>query len=238
MFLESFRHLIEIEALKKENLYNSQQIASENKRISDLEERRKKILLENDQLAHEEKELKLTLLQSQIEDQQLRLNKLTSQLAGSTTEKEQIAFENQIKLVKDEVDQKEIHYFEALEKSENFQNQIIENNNFMQGSTTTLDDIKKEVEVNVAKEEVIIKNRTARINPLLDLCQPSLRSLYLEVDKKFRPKSVPVSYLMDRKCLACHITIDSMLKQSLEEGRTLETCPNCSRLLIPESARI
>lgn len=238
MFLESFRHLIEIEALKKENLYNSQQIAGENKRISDLEERRKKILTENEQFAQEEKDLKLTSQQNQIEDLQQRFKKLTAQLANSTTEKEQVAFENQIKLVKDDIDLKEAQYFEALEKSEDYQIKVSENLKFMEGSSKTLLDIKKEVEVNVAKEELIIKNRDARISSLMDLCHPSLKSLYMELDKKFRPKGVPVSYLMDRKCLACHMAIDSMLKQSLEEGRTLETCPNCSRLLIPESARI
>jgi predicted nucleic acid-binding Zn-ribbon protein len=238
MFLESFRHLIEIEALKKENLQNSLQIASENKRISDLEERRKKTLLTNESLAQEEKALKLSESQNKIEDLQIRLKKLNSQLSLAVTEKEQVAFESQIKLVKDEVEKLEAVYFENLEASENLLNQIQENLEFMQGSLKTLADIKVEVQTSVAQEEVIIQNRTKRINSLLELCHPTFKSLYLDLDKKFRPKSIPVSFLIDKKCTACHVTVDSILKQSLEEGRSLETCPNCSRLLIPETARI
>lgn len=238
MFLESFRHLIEIEALKKQNLQNSLQIASENKRISDLDERRKRTLLSNENLIIEDKNLKLTDLQNQIEDLQIRLKKLASQLSLAVTEKEQIAFENQIKLVKADVDALEIQYFEKLEQSENFLMQISENNEFMKGSLVTVEDIKKEVQANVTKEEIIIENRNKRIDSLLELCHPSLKSLYLELDKKFRPKSVPTSFLIDKKCTLCHVVVDSVLKQSLEDGRSIETCPNCSRLLIPDTARI
>lgn len=238
MFLESFRHLIEIEALKKENLQNHQQIISENKRISDLDERRNKTSLGNESIKIEEKNLKLTESQNQIEDLQARLSKLTSQLSLSVTEKEQLAFENQIKITKEEIEKLEIIYFEKLEKSEELFTQLNENMEFLKGSLTTLEEIKNEVQENVKKEELIIFNRTKRIDSLLELCHPSLKSLYLEVDKKFRPKSVPVSFLIDKKCTACHMTMDAILKHAVDEGRSLETCPYCSRLLIPETARI
>jgi predicted nucleic acid-binding Zn-ribbon protein len=238
MFLESFRHLIEIEALKKENSLNHQRIASENKRISDLEARRSKTLSDNDSLKLEEKNLKLTEAQNQIEDLQLRLTKLNSQLSLAVTEKEQIAFENQIKITKDEIERLEILYFENLEKSEALLLQHEENLGFLKGSITTLEEIKKEVQTNIAKEESLINNRMKRIDALLEMCEPSLKNLYQELDKKFRPKSLPVSFLIDKKCMACHMTMDALLKQSVEEGRSLESCPYCSRLLIPETARI
>lgn len=237
MFLDSFRHLIEIEALKKENLTNLARIASENKRISDLEERRKKTLEQNETLALEEKSLKLTESQNQIEDLQLRLSKLTSQLSLAVTEKEQIAFENQIKLVKEEIEKLEMLYFEKLEKSEEFLLLIQENNEFVKGSVATLEDIKKEVKENISKEELIIDNRKKRIDSLVELCHPSLKTLYLDLEKRFAPKAA-VSFLIDRKCTACHMQVDSVLAHSLGEGRSLETCPSCSRLLIPDSARI
>ena len=237
MFLESFRHLIEIEALKKENLTNLARITSENKRISDLEERRKKTLVLNENLALEEKSLKLTESQNQIEDLQLRLSKLTSQLSLSVTEKEQIAFENQIKIVKSEIENLEMQYFEKLEKSEEILNHIQENHEFLKGSVNTLEEIKIEVKENITKEEAIIDNRKKRIDSLTDLCHPSLKTLYLDLEKRFAPKAA-VSFLIDRKCTACHMQVDSVLAHSLDEGRSLETCPSCSRLLIPDTARI
>ena len=237
MFQDSFRHLIEIEALKKENLQNTARITSENKRISDLEERRKKTFVLNENLALEEKSLKLTESQNHIEDMQLRLTKLTSQLSLAVTEKEQIAFENQIKLVKDEMEKAEVLYFEKLEQSEEYLSLIQENIEFLKGSTATLEEIKKEVQLNISKEEDLINNRKKRIESLLEQCHPTLTNIYLDLEKRMAPKSA-VSFLVDRKCTACHMQVDSVLASSLDAGRSLETCPSCSRLLIPDSARV
>lgn len=237
MFQDSFRHLIEIEALKKENLQNVARITSENKRISDLEERRKKTLVLNENLALEEKSLKLTESQNHIEDMQLRLTKLTSQLSLAVTSIQQIAFENQIKLVKEEMNKAEGLYFEKLEESEEYLSLIQENIHFLKGSTATLEEIKKEVQLNISKEEDLINNRKKRIESLLEQCHPSLTNLYLDLEKRMAPKSA-VSFLVDRKCMACHVQVDSVLASSLDAGRSLETCPSCSRLLIPDSARV
>jgi predicted nucleic acid-binding Zn-ribbon protein len=237
MFLESFRHLIEIEALKKQNQQNAATIANENKRISDLEERRKKSQLQNENLKIEGQSLKLIEMQNQIEDLQLRLNKLTAQLGMATTMAQETAFKNQIQTTHTEIEKLEMTYFENLETSEAISNTIKENNEFFKGSLTTLEEIRTEVDKTAASEEAIITNRNKRIASLMDLCHPSLKSLYLDLEKKFKPKS-PVSYLIDKKCSACFITVDSIMKTSLEEGRTLEFCPNCSRLLIPETAKI
>lgn len=237
MFLESFRHLIEIEALKKENSKNSEEIIRENKRISDLEERRKKTQIQNENLKLEEKNLKLSEAQNQIEDLQIRFRKLTTQLSLAVTEKEQIAFENQLNLTKNDIDSLENIYFEKLEQSENLLTQISENNDFFNGSQSTLEEIKEEVQAEVSRIEKLIYHRDQRIASLFDLCHPSMKSLYQEIDKRLKPKS-PVSFLIEKRCTACHVSVDAVLKQSLEDGRVLECCPNCSRLLIPESARI
>lgn len=237
MFLESFRHLIEILALKKQNNQNLTEISSENKRISDLEERRKKALLENENLKLEEKNLKLQETQNHIEDLSLRLNKLSSQLSMATTALQETAFKNQIQSIENEVAELENNYFENLEKSEAIIEKIKENTEFYSGSTLSLEEIKKEVAANVTKENAAIENRNKRINSLLDQCHPSLKNLYLELDKKFAPKE-STAFLIDKKCSACFIAADASLRSSLEEGRSLEMCPNCGRLLIPETARI
>ncbi|MDD4976667.1 MAG: hypothetical protein PHY93_20095 [Bacteriovorax sp.] len=237
MFLESFRHLIEIEALKKQNQQNLMQISSENKRISDLDERRAKTRTQIENLILEEKNLNLSDTQQQIDVLQVRFKKLNSQLALAVTEKEQIAFENQIKLVKNEMDHLEALYFNNLEKSESIQKDISNNNEFLEGSLESLEIIKTEVANNISAEQKIIEDRNLRIQSLTERLQPSLKNLYLETEKKFKPKR-PVSYLIDKKCSECHMLADTMLKNSLEEGRSIEFCPSCGRLLIPETAKI
>jgi predicted nucleic acid-binding Zn-ribbon protein len=237
MFLESFRHLIEIVALKKQNDQNLQQIASENKRISDLEERRNKTTLRLNDIETEQKNLKLPEEIKTIEGLQQRLAKLTSQLALSVTEKEQKAFEGQILLVKEEKEKIEERYFIGLEKSEELTDETQDLESFLQGSAETLKNILLEVQKNIQDEEGIISNRKLRIESLLNLCQPSFKNMYLQTEMRFKNKS-PVSFLIDKKCSECHMQADSMLKSSLEEGRSLEFCPSCGRLLIPETAKI
>ncbi len=237
MFLESFRHLIEILALKKQNNQNLAEIASENKRISDLEERRKKILIENENLKIEEKNLKLQETQNQIEDLGLRLNKLSSQLSMATTAIQETAFKNQIQNIEQEIANLETTYFENLEKSETILTKIQDNEEFFKGSATALEEIKAEAAEIIEKEKSIIENRKKRIDSLMEQCQPSLKNLYLELDKKFSPKE-GTSFLIDKKCSACYVAADASLRSSLEEGRSLEICPNCGRLLIPETAKI
>lgn len=237
MFLESFRHLIEILALKKQNNLNFAQITSENKRISDLEERRKKTVLENENLKIENSNLKLQETQNLIEDLGLRLNKLSSQLSLATTVTQENAFKNQIQNLESEIEKLEEQYFKNLETSEALLLKIHDNEVFLKGSEATLEEIKNEVLIAVAKENNSIENRNKRIDSLMEQCHPSLKNLYLELDKKFAPKEA-TSFLIDKKCSACYVTADATLRSSLEEGRSIEMCPHCGRLLIPETAKI
>lgn len=236
MFLPSFRHLIEIEALKKQNQQNLNEILSENKRISDLDVRREKTRAQIENLLLEEKNLHLSKTQESLDTLGARLKKLNSQLSLAVTEKEQVAFEHQIQLVKNEIENLETLYFANLESSESILEQVQSLTTFLEGSLNTLDEIKSEVATNITAEQKIIDNRNLRIDALLELINPGLKSLYLELEKKYKPKS-PVSYLIDKKCSECHMQADSILKNSLEEGRSIETCPSCGRLLIPETVQ-
>jgi predicted nucleic acid-binding Zn-ribbon protein len=239
MFLPSFRHLIEIEALKKQNRENQLSIFGENKRILDLEARRKKTEIHSEELIQEEKKLKLHDTQQQVDLLQSRLSKLNSQLTLATSEKEEKAFENQIKSIRQEMESLETLYFSHLERSEAIQIEILENKEFMKGSLESLANIKAEVETIIQSEEKIIANRNLRINSLIDDLPKGLKTLYLELEKKLQLTTKrPISYLINKQCSDCHILLDSVLRSSLEEGRTIEICPSCDRLLIPETAKI
>lgn len=237
MFLPSFRHLIEIEALKKQNHLNMVQISSENKRICDLEERRTKTCKQIEDLILQEKNLNLPDILEKLSVQEARFKKLNAQLSLAVTEKEQVAFESQILLAKNEKEKIEADYFIQLEHSEAILQEIEDNKTFLEGSKKSLEDIKQEVEKNISREQKIIDDRNLRIQSLINLIEPSLKSLYLDLENKFKPKR-PVSFLIDKKCSECHMQADSTLKSSLEEGRSVETCPACGRLLIPETAKI
>lgn len=237
MYLESFRHIIEIEALKKQNAENLKHISSENKRISDLVERRNRSMETIKILEQKIHSLKLQELQSRAEQLQVRESKLLSQLNLAVTEKEQLAFESQILSSKNEREAIEEEYFLKLEQQENLEREIQELKEFIAGSEMTLKDIKNEVQTQVLKEEEIIKGRQLRINSLMDLLHSSARTLYIDCEQRLAGKKA-VAFLLDRKCSECHMLLDYNLKSSLELGHSLEACPHCGRFLVPDSARL
>ncbi len=237
MFLPSFRHLIEIEALKIQNQTVLSKIAYEEKRISDLEAIRLKRELEAIALSEEDKNLKLFTSQQEIESKQLKITRMKSQLDMVTSQKEQHALETQLLLMQKELDTLEEKYFLNLERHEAIEVEKKDGQTFLTGSLISLEEIKKDVDSIRLKFQSAIAGRLERISSLEVMCDEKLKTFYLELEKKFAPKR-PVAYLIDKKCTQCHMQVDSVFKASLEEGRSFETCPNCSRLLIPDTAKI
>lgn len=237
MYLPSFRHLIEIEALKSQNAIDLQSIASEQKRISDLEQLREKRRAHITTLEEEVKAMKLTEKQLEIESLELKQKRTKEQLDMMTNEKDIKAMEHQISVTTAELEEKETIYFSLLERSEEIAAEKKEAEEFLKGSLNTLEEIKKDVAVEEAKYQKQIDNRNLRVNSLEEQVEKNLLKFYKEIEKKFAPKR-PVSFLIDKKCSQCHMQVDSIFKSSLEEGRSMETCPNCGRLLIPETAKI
>jgi len=237
MYLPSFRHLIEIEAMKTQNQNDLAAIANEEKRISDLELLREKRRQQIIALDDEVKAMKLIEKQLEVETLELKHKRTKEQLDTLTSEKDIKAMEHQLETMAAELAQKEEHYFSLLERSEVIADEKKEAEEFLKGSALTIEDFKKEVEVEREKFNKQIENRNLRIHSLEDQCSPPLLKFYQEIEKKFAGKKA-VAFLIDKKCSACFVQVDSMFKTALEEGRSMETCPNCGRFLIPETAKI
>ncbi len=238
MYLESFRHLIEVEALKAQNQNELGLIAKENKRISDLERLRATKIQELETLEQNFGSLKLTEKQLEIETFNAKLKRMKSQMDLVTSQKEQQALEGQIALLEKELQVQEENYFLNLERSEEIEQEKEDHNQFIAGSLATINSIGSEVEITVKKHQERIHQNNLRIHSLFEQIDKSLAGIYQSIEKKFPPPLRAVAYLVDKKCSQCHMLQDSMLKLSLEEGRSIETCQTCGRLLIPETAKI
>ena len=238
MYLESFRHLIEVEALKAQNQNELGLIAKENKRISDLEGLRTTKIQELAALEQNLRSLKLTEKQLEIETLNAKLMRMKSQMDLVTSQKEQQALEGQIALLEKQLQVLEENYFLNLERSEEIEQEKKDHNQFLGGSLATINSISSEVEITVKRHQEKIHHNNLRIHSLYEQIDKSLTGLYQSIEKKFPPPLRPVAYLIDKKCSQCHMLQDSMLKLSLEEGRSIETCQTCGRLLIPETAKI
>lgn len=237
MYLESFRHLIEIDALERANNTNRQNIIGENRRISDLESKQQKALDEIELLSNEKIDLQLQKSEIEINHSITKLTKLKDQLLSIKTQKEQEALENQISLLEKTIAELEDKYFINLDREEAINQKIEEKQNFLKGSAATLLEIKNEIQESINKEEKVIFDRNARIESLLAQCRTDVQKAYLAAKKKFFP-SQPLCFLLAKKCSICHMQADSMLKLNLEEGISIEHCPSCFRLMIPETSKI
>lgn len=237
MYLPSFRHLIEIEALKTQNQNDLAGIAGEEKRISDLEQLRERRRHQIATLDEEIKAMKLIEKQLEVETLEVKQKRTRDQLDTLAHEKDIKAMEHQLEVMAAELSQKEENYFALLERSEAIAEEKKEAEEFLKGSLQTIEDIKKDVEIERQKFQKQIDNRNLRIHSLGVQMDKPLLKFYLEIEKKFAGKKA-VAFLIDKKCSQCHMQVDSMFKASLEEGRSMETCPNCGRLLIPETAKV
>lgn len=237
MYLESFRHLIEIEALKKANINNLSEIEAEKKRISALVQKKSTFTEEITQFKQDILALRLKEIEGLAENQRNQIKKLNGQLLMIKTLKEQTAIEDQIKDHENKANLLEEEYFLNLEKSEELLLKIEGHQNFLLGVETTLKEIEDEVNIKVTSEEKIINERLLRINSLLDQCRDDVKTFYFAVEKQLSPKK-HTSFLINKKCGECHMQTDSSLKNNLEAGISLEVCPHCGRFLIPETSRI
>lgn len=232
MYLESFRHLIEIESLKTKIREYNASIASELKRITDLDTQRNRLQARIEELLKEEHELHLKNLELTVSTEEQTLTHLATQLDHVKNERELAATTHQIETVKQSLATNEEKYFAALERTDKIHSEIHDAKAFIEGSTTTREEIKKDVEAATKEAEEKIFYLNARIASLLEQCHKSARDMYLSSEKN------GVAFIMDRTCSKCHMQVSSILKSSVEEGRSLECCPSCGRFLIPETAKI
>ena len=232
MYLDSFRHLIEIESLKTKIREYNASIASELKRIADLDAQRRRLQTQIDELSQEEHSLQIKNLELTISSEEQTLTHLTAQLDHVKNERELAATTHQIETVKLSLGTHEEKYFTSLERSEKIHTEIQDAKSFIQGSIATREEIQKDVEAATKESEEKIFYLNARITSLLEQCHKSARDLYLSSEK------AGVAFIHERACSKCHMQVSSILKSTVEEGRALECCPSCGRFLIPETAKI
>jgi predicted nucleic acid-binding Zn-ribbon protein len=232
MYLESFRHLIEIESLKTRIREHNAILASEVKRITDLDTQRNKLQARITELQSEEQALHLKNLELTISTEEQSLGHLTTQLDNVKNDKELAATTHQIQTIKNSLALHEETYFAALDRTDKIHEELKDCKQFLAGSVDTREEISKDVEAAKTEETEKIFYLNARIASLLEQCNKSARDLYLSSEK------TGVAFILDKTCSKCHMQVSSILKSSIEEGRSLDCCPSCGRFLIPETAKI
>lgn len=232
MIVDTFRNFIEIMGLRKKEAELLKEIASENKRISVLADKRTAIKQEIESLKDEQRQLKIKEMELETNALTIKLNRFKDQINLVKNDKELQSITHEVSHHENLINELETKYFSALERSEQIDGIIKDHEGFLSGSESTLKEIESEVNGANQVHYNEIKNLNNRIQALLESEKPANQKLYLEIEKKFASTS-PFSYLNGKNCQTCRISIDVQTANNIEYCRSLEFCPNCGRLLLP-----
>ena len=119
-----------------------------------------------------------------------------------------------------------------MDKVENIEVEISDNTGFINGASSTIDDITREVESTVIQEEKEIKQYEQRIELLLNETNSEFANVFTEINKKLRFNN-PLAFIKNSVCGQCRFSIDQMTLNEIEQHFLLQTCEGCGRILVP-----
>jgi predicted nucleic acid-binding Zn-ribbon protein len=237
MLIDTFRNFVEIEGLKAKILIHRSNIASQNKRISDMVSKRAEREAQIANCEFEIKNLKIKDLEAQMSIYDSSLKKFQTQMDMVKNEKELNSLNHEISSIKVLIENLETLYFESSEKVETLNHKISECREFLKGSIDSLNEISSEAKAIISKEENEIQNFQMRIDAILENEKPTHKKLYQEMEIKFKTTG-PCSFINHKNCSACRINIDSVTVGNVENARSLEFCPSCGRILLPNDLNL
>lgn len=237
MIIETFRNFIEIEGLNKKIAQHIAEIASQEKRIKDAEGKKLSAMMNIDQNNLRIKELKLKELELTVSGLEKKLAHYQEQMSLVKNQKELDSLTHEINSTKSQLTIEETDFFNKIDLVTTLENEILDLNNFVKGINESIDEIKKEVEIEISKNKKEIDNFQLRINSLLDQLNPSDKKMYQELAVKFKSTS-PTAFIIGKNCSLCRINIDAQTINLVDHAKSLEICPNCNRLLLPNNLNL
>ncbi len=237
MIIETFRNFIEIEGLNQKVAQHIVEIAGQEKRLVDAESKKQAAILKIDQNHMQIKTLKLKELELTVSGLEKKLAQYQEQMNLVKNQKELDSINHEISTISTQLKTEENDFFIKIDLASNLENEIVDLQNFVKGIDESIIEIKVEVEKEIAKNQSEINNYQLRINSLLDQLSPSDKNMYLELAKKFKT-SKPTAFINGKNCSACRINIDAQTINMVDHAKSLELCPNCSRLLLPNNLNL
>ncbi len=217
------KHLDAIEKQKlRINNIRSEQDTKKNQNISDSSklESKKKIL------ASKEKEM--TTIEEKISKAKKNLDLIKSKQQAD-------ALTNEITSLAAKKTKLEAEILTDIETIESLGKKIVETNQFLVGIEDSLSEIQKDIDNEIDKEKQEISTLTYRIENLEGMLDPATKRLFKVVNTTFKYK-YPLSLVHHNVCMQCHFNVERNVQTMVEKAVTIEQCPNCSRILVPNRA--
>ncbi|MBW1999477.1 MAG: hypothetical protein JRJ29_16140 [Deltaproteobacteria bacterium] len=200
-------------------------------KIRKLEEKlnafREKVREDNDRLQALKKER--YSLEQDVQDFENKIAKSNVKLSNIKSNKEYQAALNEIEELKKrkfETEDKVLQIMESVEEVE----RVCRMN----------DERQKELEAEFEKEKVEIEKELIRLDKELEKVEAEREKLCQVIDEELlhkysflreRKNGQAISAVIDGICQACHMNIPPQRYNELIRGGSLQTCPNCSRLI-------
>ncbi|MBT6324517.1 MAG: hypothetical protein HOJ35_00980, partial [Bdellovibrionales bacterium] len=230
----NFQNLAEIQSIEKYIKNHLDKIASEQSRIKTIKQQVNSKSEENiqkkSQLAIFQN--KLNIFEKDLFASENQLEKSNKHLLSATDQKQAELLEQEISNSQKNIERLENEILELMDKVENIEVEISDNTGFINGASSTIDDITREVESTVIQEEKEIKQYEQRIELLLNETNSEFANVFTEINKKLRFNN-PLAFIKNSVCGQCRFSIDQMTLNEIEQHFLLQTCEGCGRILVP-----
>ncbi|WP_127718437.1 zinc ribbon domain-containing protein [Halobacteriovorax sp. HLS] len=232
--MEHYRQLIEIQSLHDNISKHKEKIQSELSRLDFVSKQRDKKISELSSIKKRQDEIH-SLINSSEKDlfkHETELEKAKSHLDLAQSASQIQALEKEIEFQTPLVNSLQEKILEFMQESEDLEVQVIEFEQFIDGSLNTLKELEVEVQTANKMEEKEINNYNERISLLISALDPSLQNIYNSTLSRTKD-SKALSFLRARQCSACGTEAPSVQVSEIENGRSTELCSGCNRILIP-----
>jgi len=238
MEAEDFRTLIEIQSLDNQEANHNKNIESENKRITDIEEKRS-----NEEIKLSQFKSDLNSCKKELALKETELFKIESNLEKTSKHATMVTSNDQAKAIEKELDdlgekkgQLEEKILILFEKQEDLESSIKDSGEFLKGSLESLDEIKKEVANNIESENKQISSLQDRVSSLQSLVPNTLNDLFQASNKHYRFNN-PIAFIDKGYCTQCHYATNITKEKDVDLMTSFESCEGCGRLFAPQAAK-
>lgn len=237
MIIETFRNFIEIDGLRNKIAKHIAEIAGQEKRLIDTLSKKQKAISDIESKNDKIKSFKLKELELSVADLEKKVSHFKEQMNQIKTQKELDSLNHEIKTSSETLAIAEKDFFEKIDIASKLEKEISDLNNFLTGIDVSITEIKSEVQSEIIVQQKEIDNFQLRINSLLDQVNPSYKKMYLELSERFKSTS-PTAFINGKNCSVCRINIDAQTINLVDHAKSLELCPNCGRILLPNNLNL
>lgn len=225
---EPFFVLKEIDSLNKMKLHLLKIKSDQEDRVSKLNQRLEKSLLQTATLKQE-------LISTTNE-----LGNVEKMLKTASDQKQRLidigGDEKKILSFSSDIEKYEEQGLEFLSRLEELETQINDQKTFREGVEKTISEITEELRPEMEKNEQEVKNIEMRLTLLEEQLPADFRSLYQRVTAK-KLALGPFTKTDQGSCYICRFKISKLDESEIDTQRALKTCPQCGRIFLPYDYR-